>query len=263
MSRDSDEPEPDRGMDWGNVALAGAGIAAGIGLAILGRRAAQRWDRGGFAASDMASRVVETARWLCTPEPPLDCVATGDPRWDDTICGGLISPRRWQWYDGTLAQNEAGVWTFRYGTTCAIAVTAVLERAGVGAWVPPLTGALGKLLLNRPPPVGVGYEPGAWATRLVVGGRACKVLREGPDRADLRPGDVYQIERDNNPAKWHVGIVLERSGERVLTADGGQTTGSGPNQQQCARLTRRTLRGDVLSSAGAGHGKIKWRLTWP
>ena len=253
MSRDHDhdqEPEePEKGIAWGNVVLAGAGILAGIGLAAAGRKAHQRWTRGAYS-SDMADRVMSAARHLGTPTPPRDYVGPGDERWDDQICGGLIGPGHWQYYqDG-------------YGTTCAVFACAVLAAAGVDVWTSPLTGASGRLLLNYDPPRGVGFVVGKWAERFVDGGRKCGIYRTDPD---LKPGDLYCIVRDNNPAKWHVGIVLERDGERVLTADGGQSgppTATAPKGCQCARLTRRTLRGKTLASPNAGPGIVQYRLTW-
>ena len=97
----SDRPDPDdepeSGIAWGNVGLAAASLVAGIGLAHLGRRVAQRWDRG-IVASDMADRVCSAARHLATPNPPLDYVGPGDDRWDDIVCGGLVRAGHWQWY---------------------------------------------------------------------------------------------------------------------------------------------------------------------
>lgn len=199
----------------------------------------------------MASRVISAARHLATPHPPRDYVGPGDDRWDDIVLGGLMSPGQWQYFrDG-------------YGTTCAVFATSALAQAGVSTWTSPLTGASGRLLINYPQPAGVGFTPGAWAERYVDGGDRCGIRRRD---ADLRPGDLYYLQRGKDPARWHVGIVLERDGERVLTADGGQKgppTPTAPKGCQCARLTRRTLRGKTLVAKGGEPGEVLWRITWP
>lgn len=232
-------PDPN-GRVWPAVLI--VGIASGVGLTFGASSVRRRWLRGG-SISPQALGVIAAARRLLTPVPPLDYVGPGDARWDDYVLGGRTGDG-WQWYDPTK------------GTTCAITVDAILEQAGVSVWTSPLTGASGKLLLNKPEPTGVGFIPGAWGTRFVEGGDACGIRTTDPD---LRAGDIYYIVRDNNPAKWHVGTVLERNGDQLITADGGQTA---PNGDQCARINPRTLDGRTLSSKW-GAGEVQWRLTWP
>ena len=253
----TDQPDPDdeheSGISWSNIALAAVGVVAGIGLAHAGRRVVQRWDRG-VVASDMADRVCSVARHLATPAPPLDYVGPGDPRWDDQVMGGIVAPGKWRLFEDS------------HGSSCAVFATAALAGAGVAAWTSPLTGASGRLLLNYDPPAGVGFVPGAWQKRFLDGGRACGILKND---AIIKPGDLYCSIKGNDPARWHVEIALEVSGDgRILAAAGGQNgppSPTAPRGVQCARLVRRQLRGKTISTPGGGAepGEIQWRLTWP
>ena len=55
----------------------------------------------------------------------------------------------------------------------------------------------------------------------------------------------------------HVGIVLERRGEELVTGDGGQTDARG---NQCARVVRRTIKGNRIAGQ-LGSSTCVWRLS--
>ncbi len=250
MSDHDNEPDEEKGVDYGNAALILAGIAAGIGIAAAGKKAMDRWGRGKKRGSQMAEAVIAAARHLATPNPPLNYVGPGDDRWDEIVCGGLLRPGQWQWY-------EDG-----HGTSCAVFATAVLAQAGVDVWTSPITGSHGCLLLNYPPPRGVGFIPGGWQKRFMEGGKKLGIFTEDPD---LQDGDLYCVMRENNPAKWHVGIIVARNGAELLDASGGQLgppSPTAPKGVQCARLVKRTLRGRTMTGGAGGPAQVMWRLTW-
>lgn len=153
----------------------------------------------------------------------------GTPLWDE-ILGGAIGPGRWKLY-------EKG-----YGTTCGIVVAYVLEQAGIDP-----------RLINR----GDRYKIGAHISRLFQGGKAIGALRMD---AELEPGDVYCMLRDGGKpgvVPEHVGLVLERHGAELVTADGGQTDANG---NQCARIVRRTITGNRIKGPFST-GTCVWRLS--
>ncbi len=239
--RRRDEEEEDEGSD-GEDRIWPFWLLAGLASGLTGYYYLDKYRKGKKPVG-IGDRIIEAARRLATPIPPLDYVGIPDPRWVDEVLGGSKGPGKWQWY-------EAG-----FGTTCAVFATAVLQAAGAQAWTAP-NGESGRALLNRPPPIGVGFVIGDWAGKFAKGGDLCDVRRLDPN---LQPGDLYYVVRDGDPAKWHVGFVLERRGNKLVTCDGGQTA---PDKSQCVRIMTRQIDGKKLTSK-FGTAEIQWRLTWP
>jgi len=164
--------------------------------------------------------------------------STGDPRWDDEVLGGKLGPGRWRYF-------ERG-----YGTTCGIFAGAVLARVGAPA-----------VLINRDPPEGSGFRVGEPIARLYQGAQTLGWLRvAGRDPIDLRRGDVYCVHRPGATYKGapvspeHVGIVVDVSGSKITTADGGQTDAQG---EQCSLRRERTLSGSELATV-SGPATLAW-----
>jgi len=188
-------------------------------LLALGGLAAFAYTRlkGGSSASN---RIVNAAKRLV----PCDY----DTSLWDTILGGRISPGVWRYYE------------VNHGTTCGIVTGAILEQAGANP-----------LLINR----GASYRIGAHISRLYEGGKKLGILRTDPD---LQPGNVYCVTQDSTKPgdHSHVGVVLARQGETLITADGGQTDSAG---HQCARIVRRRLVGKRIIGPQSA-GTFAWRL---
>lgn len=203
------------------VTTLGVGAAALLALLTLGGLAE--------AASPPPEGDRGRARVLATIEEttPSD---TGDPQFD-AVLGGRIAQGKWRYF-------EVG-----YGTTCAIYVAYVLERAGAVVEC-----------INR----GALFKVGAHATRLVECARARGAYHEGAE--GIRAGDIYYVA--DTVENWHMGFWLSRQGSELLTADGGQTNTQGA---QCARFVRRVIqpdaRGALLLSGPNGFGGFR-RLVW-
>lgn len=173
-------------------------------------------------ASGTGGPILRTARRVI----PCDF---GSPLWDEML-GGALGPGRWKLY-------EKG-----YGTTCGIVVGYVLEQAGADP-----------RLINR----GDRFKIGAHISRLYEGGKAIGALRMD---AELEPGDVYYMLRDGGKPgvlPEHVGIVLARNGDELVTGDGGQKDANG---NQCARIVRRTIKGNRIHGPFGG-ATCGWRLS--
>ena len=205
----------------------------------------------------MSLRLVNVAlAYLPTSSSTL---GEGDPRWD-ALLGGKVGEGRWKYY-------QRG-----YGTTCGIVAAALLEEAGG----PPE-------LINRDPPGGSGFTPGAHISRLYEGAQKLGLLRK-PDEGqvpDLRRGDIYGSTRpakdkDGNPLSGeHVGCVvgLDAAADSLAieTVDGGQGTSE---HQMMKRIVRRVRMSDgtlaypdgsripagtvAIQTPGVGNTKLAW-----
>lgn len=160
----------------------------------------------------------------------------GTETWNE-IMGGKIRPGVFKYYsDG-------------WGTTCGVVVGAVLEKAGAP-----------HELINRDP----SYKIGAHISKLYQGAKTLGLLRTDID--GLQPGDVYAICRSNASKGvdcTHVGFILERNENLLITADGGQSCYYPKlGKKQCAKIIHRKIKGDYIITPDGNQSKFVWRITW-
>lgn len=130
-------------------------------------------------------------------------------------------------------------WQRGYGTTCAVVANAVLSACGVP-----------DELLNRGP----GHQPGNHIAPLYAAAARVGALKLSPHVATLRPGDLYYVERDGDPASWHAGFVEAVQAGGVVTIDGGQRIGG---KEAVARV-RRPVSGALIGPAPMR--RLKWAI---
>lgn len=208
-------------------------IAAAAGAYFTARHlAGTPEDTGGGGAgpapqpTSMPARIIAAARTLAP-------TAYGSPQWTDIMGAPEWAPGKWAYYEDN------------YGTTCGVFAAKVLEDAGADP-----------SYINRAPPGGRGFVNGmhiAFIERAAIA-QGTKI-----EDADLQPGDLYHATHDNPPGE-HVGIVVERNGDQLLTADGGQTDSAG---HQCSELISRKLDGSTLTRTDgipSGPMKVTWRV---
>lgn len=212
-------------------------IATGAAVYSMGGPVGKSLVRGIWAGS-LSERVASAVE---RDLPRSDSVLTEpSPRWD-ALLGGRIGPGKWRYY-------EAG-----YGTTCGVTAAGWLAKAGA----PPG-------MINRDPPEGSGFGPGAHISRLRQGAQELGWLfrpRAG-QLPNLRRGDVYCMVRatSDGTSGEHVGVVLKskRIGDslHLVTGDGGQTSDAG---KQAAKRRNRVVYPDgTVVTPGSGSATLAW-----
>lgn len=149
----------------------------------------------------------------------------------DWMMGPKLGPGRYKYY-------EKG-----HGTTCAIVVNAVLERA-----------AIRPSALNR----GKFYRGNDHLSALVKHAKSKGAYVASPKA--FQPGDIYYIQENGRPENWHAGFFFSGGNSAIVTADGGQSNAAG---NQCALFVKRKARqrGDSMEFSGPDGGNWR-RVVW-
>lgn len=167
------------------------------------------------------------------------------PLWTEMMGGRIDKKTKWPGMFKYYQDN--------YGTTCGVIVNYIIEKAGA----PPA-------MINRGPPCNSTkqipcFGIGQHISKISVMSQKLGIMKTDLD--GIKPGDLFVIAQDSikvgDPS--HIGVVLYRDGNSLITADGGSSC----NGKQCSKITFRTIlpKNRTINSQGST-ATLTYRVDW-
>lgn len=169
----------------------------------------------------------------------------GTPLWNEMMGGRIDGKTSWPGIFKYYSDN--------YGTTCGVVTNYIIEKAGA----PPS-------MINRGPPCNNTKQVpcfgiGKHISKISEMSQKLGIMKKDLD--GIKPGDLFVIAQDSikvgDPS--HIGTILYRDGNFLITADGGYSC----NGKQCTTINFRNIhpKNRLIHSSGAG-ATLTYRVDW-